>query len=411
MEVTRGPGSGNMRERPTPSRRARLHRATESILPLGWGVIIGGLLAGVGGTLLGWDELRLVFVGALVLTLLSIPWIIGRFPIEVTREVDPPRVTVGDTAIAMLTAHNPTSKPTSPKLAEDRLGDRVVPVPLPILAPGKSFQVPYALPTDARGAFDLGPVTLVRADPVGLFRREREHGSVDTFWVHPRTVALATMPTGLARDLEGPTSDKSPAGGIAFHTLREYEVGDDYRHIHWRSTAKTGSLMVRHYVDNRRPHLTVVLDDRRSSYTSNDEFDRAVETAASIALAGLRSGYPVSVHSNDHEYGLASGRANTDDLLDRFAEVTLSADESLTETMSMAARANVGTTIFALVTGSVALDSLLELMVHTRTAQRVLVVRHHNDAPNEHDALPGATLVDARTVRDLEQVWSGIVRS
>lgn len=411
MNVVREPVAGSKRTGKSDPLRARTRRVTDSILPLGWGVLVGAAVAGIAGSVLGWDELRLVFVGAVLLVMLSVPWIVGRFPIEVRREVDPPRVTVDETAIALLTAHNPTGKPTSPKLAEDRLGDRIVPVPLPILGPDKSFQVPYALPTTARGAFQLGPVTLVRADPVGLFRRERQHGKVDTFWVHPKTVGLATMPTGLARDLEGPTNDNSPTGGIAFHTLREYEVGDDYRHIHWRSTAKTGSLMVRHYVDNRRPHLTVVLDDRRSSYINQAEFERAVETAASISLTGLRSGYPVSVYSSEQEYGAGNGRQQPDDLLDRFAEVTLGNTESIAEVMNLAARANAGTTIFALITGPAPLDSLLESLVHTRSAQRVLVVRHHTDLPTHPSVLPGATLVDAETVTDLQSVWAGIVRS
>ncbi len=411
MVETREPEGGSSRRLDLDLTRAWVRRITESILPLGWGVLLAAVVAGIAGTVLGWDELRLVFVGAALLVLLSIPWIIGRFPIEVDREVDPPRVTVGETAIALLTARNPTNKPTSPKLAEDRLGDRIVPVPLPILAPGKKFQVPYTLPTDVRGAFALGPVTMVRADPVGLFRREREQGKVDMFWVHPKTVSLATMPTGLARDLEGPTSENSPAGGIAFHTLREYEVGDDYRHIHWRSTAKAGSLMVRHYVDNRRPHLTVVIDDRRTSYATRAEFERAIETAASIALTGLRSGYPVSVYSSKTDFGLGSGRVQSDDLLDRFAEVEVSDAESIADVMNTAARTNVGTTIFALITGPVALDSLLDTMVHTKSAQRALVVRHHTSLPSSPGVLPGATLVDVETVVDLQSVWAGIVRS
>ena len=72
---------------------------------------------------------------------------------------------------------------------------------------------------------------------------------------------------GFAKDLEGPTSRRL--------TRRRRRVprrcaptgsATTPRHIHWMSTARTGTLMVRHYVDNRRPHLGVLLDDDRRRY-------------------------------------------------------------------------------------------------------------------------------------------------
>ena len=111
----------------------------------------------------------------------------------------------------------------------------------------------YPLPTARRGVVDVGPALIVKTDLLGLMRREIAQTDVDRLWVHPRVAALGPLPVGFAKDLEGPTSDASPAGDVAFHALREYELGDDHRHIHWMSSARTGTLMVRHYVDNRRP--------------------------------------------------------------------------------------------------------------------------------------------------------------
>ena len=118
----------------------------------------------------------------------------------------------------------------------------------------------YPLPTARRGVVQVGPALIVKTDLLHLMRREIEQTGVQTLWVHPRVAALAPLPVGFAKDLEGPTSDASPAGDVAFHALREYELGDDHRHIHWMSTARTGTLMVRHYVDNRRPSITAVVD-------------------------------------------------------------------------------------------------------------------------------------------------------
>ena len=103
----------------------------------------------------------------------------------------------------------------------------------------------------------------------------------------------APLPSGFAKDLEGPTSDASPAGDIAFHALRPYQLGDDRRHIHWMSTARTGTLMVRHYVDNRRPTLGVLLDDAIAPY-DDDMFEVAVEIATSLLVSSLLHQLPVT---------------------------------------------------------------------------------------------------------------------
>ncbi len=389
---------------------ANVARVRSGILPTGFAVFFLGLGCLIVGWFLGWRELIIISTGSALLALFCVPWIIGRFPLEMSRDIDPPRASRNEKAIAVLTAHNPTSKPIAAKSVEDRVGDLVVPVRLPVLLPNQHFELPYELPTQNRGAFPLGPVSMVRADPVGLYRRERTHGNVNTFWVHPDIVQLATMPTGLARDMEGPTSQNSPAGGIAFHTLREYELGDDYRHIHWRSTAKTGTLMVRHYVDNRRPHLTAVLDDRRSSYASDDEFELAVSAAASIVATGLRSGYPVAGYSLTSDFSVLAPRSHQDDWMDRFSEVTQADDESLTDLVYEASQRNSGSTLFTLVTGSKTADELFGLVSLVRSAQRKLIVRAQLRSA-EQIIIPGSVLADISTGEELKAVWAQIVRS
>lgn len=381
-----------------------------SILPTGMAVIALGASCLLVGWILGWRELLIVAVGCVLLAVLCVPWVLGRFPIDLRREIDPPRAARNARAIAVLQAHNSTSRPVAAKTVEDRLGDLVVPVRLPSLLPDQRFELPYELPTQRRGAYSLGPVSMVRADPIGLYRRERTHGGVDTFWVHPDVVELATMPTGLARDLEGPTSQNSPAGGIAFHALREYELGDDYRHIHWRSTAKTGSLMVRHYVDNRRPHLTAVLDDRRSSYRDEEEFELAVSAAASVVSTAIRSGYPVSGFALTSDFSVLRPGSGRDDWLDRFAEVTMSDETSLTELVHEAAQRNAGTTLFVVVTGSDTTDDLLGFVSLVRAAQRTLIIRAQTGA-YEPVIVPRAMVADVSTHEELQAIWAQIVRA
>jgi uncharacterized protein (DUF58 family) len=75
--------------------------------------------------------------------------------------------------------------------------------------------------------------------------------------------------------------------GLDFFGLREYEVGDDLRRVHWRSTARTGELMLRQDEMPWESRSTILLDTRPSTH-SGESFERAVEIAASLATALCR---------------------------------------------------------------------------------------------------------------------------
>ena len=79
----------------------------------------------------------------------------------------------------------------------------------------------------------------------------------------PRVTDLSVFAGGLTNDLDGATSQQLSMNDLAFHALREYVPGDDLRHVHWRSSAKAGELLVRQYHETRRGHVTILVDDAR----------------------------------------------------------------------------------------------------------------------------------------------------
>src|SRR3954468_13146294 len=126
---------------------------------------------------------------------------------------------------------------------------------------------------------------------------------------------MAATPTAVTRSLDG-RGDRGPHGRIPLHKLHQSVIGDELRHVHWRTTARIGELMVREHVDTSLPRLVVLLDDRRSAHPdavdgTADSFEAACEAAASIVVAAQREELPVALQTvSGHVVG-GDGRRTT----------------------------------------------------------------------------------------------------
>ncbi|MET7817981.1 DUF58 domain-containing protein [Micromonospora zamorensis] len=217
--------------------------------------------------------------------------------LTVTRLADPDRVARGEPASMTLTVRNSGRLRSANLLAEDRCGDRTVPVPVLRLRPGRDTDVRYDVPTHRRGVVPVGPLRVTRRDPLGLVALARPYGATVPVWVYPRVHPLTAVPTGAGRSLDGRV-DGVPHGSITFDSLREYVVGDELRRVHWRTSARVGELMVRENVDTSLPRLVVLLDNRATAHPERvggvvESFESACEAAASIVTAAHRADLPV----------------------------------------------------------------------------------------------------------------------
>ncbi len=298
--------------------------------PAGGSALIGGIVAYALGVLLGYPELVIAGVVLLGLVAGALGWVLRPPNLAVRRQVEPTRVRRADAALGLVEITN-TGRRRAPRLVlEDRAGSRPVTLELPPLRPGARHTSTYRLPTTRRGIYRVGPLTLAQTDPFGLIARRRRFGAGATLWVHPRSHRVPPNRAGTTLEMDGPMDQWAPEGTIAFQGLRPYVVGDDLRMVHWRTTARTGTLMVKKHVDTNRPQVMVLLDDRRASYGEDAWFEEAVETASSLVEAALRSGAPVRL---DSVSAAVSGFVPTGarDVLDLLAGV------ELTETGGLAA--------------------------------------------------------------------------
>jgi uncharacterized protein (DUF58 family) len=303
------------------------------------------------GLSLGYRELVVVGVALMLCLILGGLSIWVRPDIEIHREVIPARVSEDEAASGVLTVTNQGRRRCPPMQAVETVGHDAIGVSLPTLAAGASHMVSYRLPTARRGYYAVGPLRIGHSDPLRLVIVSETDRAEATLWVHPRLHRARPIPTGHTQELEGPTNTGAPRGGIAFHSLREYEPGDDVRLIHWRSTARTGTLMVRHTVITNEPRLLIVLDSSQQPY-EGDSFEDAVRVAASLAVAGADHRFPTEFRTTGGLSGSIdpAGRGRTD-VLDKLAAVQPSDDDpGLDQLIRLAARREQGVSL-GVVTG------------------------------------------------------------
>jgi len=262
----------------------------------------GALVAGsavvllAAGTLADYPEIVMLGMACVAALVVGALWLLARPKLVAVRRIVPDRVPAGVAARGVLTVTNTGRRRSPPSLVVETVAGRHVTVPLPSIAAHGVTETVYALPSEHRGRYVLPALKIGHTDPLRLFRLERAGGGESVLYVHPRVHRIAALPLGGPRDVEGPTSAASPQGGVAFHSLRDYQPGDDRRRIHWRSTARTGTLMVRHNAFPDEPRHLVVLDTSEEPYRddgADDTFEEAVQVAASVCVAADRTGFPV----------------------------------------------------------------------------------------------------------------------
>lgn len=295
----------------------------------GWGALAVVVAAAALGLALGYPEGVGLAVGALLLLIVSLFLVSGGGPAFAVA-IAPPRVErLSDTVVRLdveaARAHRRGLRVRSSGASHPVVWDET----------GVHADIP--VPTQRRGPVSLGPWTLERVDPWGLMRRRVGEVEGVALLVVPRVrpVSLAALPSALA-DFGG----SAEMGTTTFATLREYVIGDELRHVHWRSSAKTGKLMMRQYVDITRPRITLVLVAEERAYTSADEFEEAVDFIASLAAVASSSGLDVEVVTTAGERASHGGGRSTA-VLDLLALVERGASGVDTRLL----RANRATTI------------------------------------------------------------------
>jgi uncharacterized protein (DUF58 family) len=175
---------------------------------------------------------------------------------------------------------------------------------------------------DRRGVYPVPAISLLTTFPFGLVHWRRRIKDDALITVYPRVHAVRTATLEQSQN-SGDTSKNARGPGDEFHSLREYVVGDDMRHIAWRVSARLGSLVVRELEQETSRYIVFVLDT--SPYPDLDDyaerFEEAVELVASLAVTMLTRQYTVSVVTGTDALPEGEGKAQVVNVLEMLARV------------------------------------------------------------------------------------------
>ena len=268
----------------------------------GWQALVAGAVTLFVARLIGTTQFHQLAYALLALPLASLVLgVMGSRGLRYSRALPPgTRITAGSTAKLRLLLERSRFGATKAGVLDHLPGPRSF--EFPEWKERSRIEVPLTFAR--RGVYELGPAEVRVADPFGLLGFARKFEERTEVFVYPRVYELRGFPLR-GGNVEAGTRGSRGRRGEEFANLREYRRGDDRRHIHWKSLARTGELFVKEFSLQAPRRHTVALDLRREGIrTQENEVEDAVSAAASVLTHLTRESLPFRL--------LSTGRGGAD---------------------------------------------------------------------------------------------------
>jgi len=166
------------------------------------------------------------------------------------------------------------------------------PVYFPYLPKHDRVQQVIPITFPRRGTYRQEAFRIVTRFPFGFLRKARQMNLKTEALVYPSVEPTAEY-LEILPGLEGALESLTKGRGQDLYALRDYIPTDSARHVHWKASARSGSLMVREFTREDDCRILLVLDPHLSAEDSsqlkpdasatNPRFERAVNICASLA--------------------------------------------------------------------------------------------------------------------------------
>jgi uncharacterized protein (DUF58 family) len=154
----------------------------------------------------------------------------------------------------------------------------------------------------ARGAYRFGPAQIESGDPFGFYRTAHDETKRTSLVVYPQLLPLEELglpPHHPLGELRARQLIRDPLRTIG---VRDYHPDDPLKDVHWTATARAGALQTRIYEPTTAREVAIFLDldtfERYWEGIDEEQVERLISAAATIAREGLDAGYAVGLYVN-----------------------------------------------------------------------------------------------------------------
>ena len=161
------------------------------------------------------------------------------------------------------------------------------------LTSGEKKILYYKLRPVKRGSYEFGTINVFIKTRLDLFSRRYIVGTPQNVPVYPsylqlRKYQLMAISNRLSEI--GVKKVRRMGHSMEFEQIKEYVVGDDYRTLNWKATARKGALMVNSYADEKSQQLYCIIDKSRVMKMPFEELsllDYAINTSLVLSNVAL----------------------------------------------------------------------------------------------------------------------------
>jgi uncharacterized protein (DUF58 family) len=162
------------------------------------------------------------------------------------------------------------------------------------IEPGSSITFSYILQARMRGRYFIGPTEVVMRDRLGFHYYKRTLKAHTEVLVYPTWKDVRRMEAlGKQRQLGlmfGSHRTKVVGMGSDFVGFKEYQPGDEFRSIDWKTSAKRGDMVIRQYEMEKNIQVICMVDTSGSmgnGYPENTKLEYAIRAAVLLTHIGL----------------------------------------------------------------------------------------------------------------------------
>lgn len=165
-----------------------------------------------------------------------------------------------------------------------------------VLKPDDTRLLTYRVQPTERGQHDFARAQIRRYSPWGFWTRRYNLAEPMITRVFPNFTAITKYALRGADSLEALAAShvrQRRGEGLDFHQLREYRVGDTFRQIDWKASARSHKLISKEFQEERDQQVIFMLDSGRRMLARDGDlshFDHVLNTVLLLGYIALRQG-------------------------------------------------------------------------------------------------------------------------